>query len=290
MRFNTTTYHFPFGYPEIEEGAMHHLSHVMEADTKVRALPDREFLGLYFHLSHQMEYEMAGIPPCTIGEGYYNIVYMPRGSCTLTLPKGIYTAFCIEFPLSYLKLIVTKFHVLKTLLIKASLKLPAVMSDEHIPITPSLRSKIDEVIQQKFSGDELLKGRFIDILFSCLEHSQRSFYEGLDKSDIEKINQAHDLMLKDIRLSWTVGLLADNVDISKRKLERGFKKLYGTTVYHFLTDERLKKAIALLRDTSYTATQISATVGYKRFTTFSDTFRRKFGYSPGALRKEENLE
>jgi transcriptional regulator GlxA family with amidase domain len=96
--------------------------------------------------------------------------------------------------------------------------------------------------------------------------------------------KAHELILKDITHSFSMSQLADKVGLDKRVLEKGFKITFGKTVFHFLMDERMKKAHALLRDTDIPANQVANMVGYKRPNTFSDAFKRKFGYSPRAAK------
>ena len=287
MHINTTTFSFPLEYPGINFGIMHHFFRYFEEDIKLESQPPREFLGLYFNLNNDINYELPGDQQNVITRDQYNLVYVPGGSCTLNLPKGNYACFCLEFTEEYLQLISTQFTMLKEILVKAELKIPALMSKTHVPLTPDIREKINDVLTTDYKGElreDFLKSKFIDILFTCLEHSEKHFYAGLSKADIAKVREAHALIMKDLSASWSVDLLADAVDLDRRKLVNGFKIIFADTVYHLITNERMKKAVALLRDTGLTATQIAASVGFNRFTTFSDTFKRWYGYPPGALR------
>jgi AraC family transcriptional regulator, transcriptional activator of the genes for pyochelin and ferripyochelin receptors len=206
------------------------------------------------------------------------------------MQKGSHSVFCVEFTSAYLKLVATSFPVLREFLTRAELKIPSTMNNAHLNITPDMRDKINDVLYNRFNGhlrEDFLKIKFVDLLIRCLEHSQKHFRTGLRKPDIEKVKQVHNRILKDLRCACTVSLLANDAAIDERKLERGFRILYGTTVYHFLLNERMKKAVALLRDTTIPIGEIALLVGYNKLRVFSDTFKRKYGYAPASLRRKE---
>lgn len=227
----------------------------------------------------------------SIARNQYNIVYVPRSSFEITVQKGSHAVFCIELTPTYLKLVAANFPVLSQFLAKAEQKIPCIMNDTHLNITHDMREKINDVLHNRFNGplrEDFLKIKSVGILIRCLEHSQRHFHTGLHKTDIEKIRWVHTRIVNDIRSSGTVRLLAGEAGIDERKLEQGFKILYGATVHHFLLNERMKKAVALLRDTLIPIGQVAVSVGYNKVRVFSDTFRRKYGYTPAMLRKKEN--
>jgi AraC family transcriptional regulator, transcriptional activator of the genes for pyochelin and ferripyochelin receptors len=290
MNFNSITFTFPLGYPEIDHGKMHYCFRVFDAATEISTTRSNEFLGVFFNLNNAVGYKIGDVLQGTIARNQYNIVYLPQAPFEFSLQKGSHAIFCIEFTLSYLKLVATNFPVLREFLTKVELRIPSVMNEVHLNITPDMRDKINDVLYNRFNGplrEDFLKIKFVDILIRCVEHSQRHFYTGLTKADIEKVKAVRTRILKDIRCSYTVSLLADDATIDERKLERGFKILFGTTVYHFLVNERMKKAVALLRDTTMPVGQIALSVGYNKLRVFSDTFKRKYGYSPATVRKKE---
>lgn len=291
MNFNTLTFTFPLGYPETDHGLMHYCFRVCDAGTEVHSTPSGEFLGIVFNLHNEFSYRIKDLSEGSIARNQYNIVYVPRSSFEITVQKGSHAVFCIEFTPAYLKLVSANFPMLRQFLSKAERKIPSIMNDIHFNITPDIREKINDVLHTRFSGplrEDFLKIKSVDILIRCLEHSQRHFHTGLHKADIEKIKWVHTRILSDIRNACTVGLLAVEAGIDERKLERGFKILYGATVYHFLLNERMKKAVALLRDTMVPIDQIAVSVGYNKVRVFSDTFRRRYGYSPATLRKKDD--
>ncbi|TXD81188.1 helix-turn-helix transcriptional regulator [Subsaximicrobium wynnwilliamsii] len=68
------------------------------------------------------------------------------------------------------------------------------------------------------------------------------------------------------------------------KLKYGFKELYGTTVYRFLVQERLRKAQMMIQYSDLPLKSIAYMTGFKSMPHFSRTFKKRYGYSPSALR------
>ncbi|WP_028375587.1 helix-turn-helix domain-containing protein [Leeuwenhoekiella sp. MAR_2009_132] len=79
--------------------------------------------------------------------------------------------------------------------------------------------------------------------------------------------------------------LAHTFGTNEYKLKKGFKELYGTTVYKFQMEERLKKAVLLLESTKIQIKVISKLVGFSDVAHFSRSFKKRYGYSPSQLRK-----
>nr|WP_250714436.1 AraC family transcriptional regulator [Bacteroides fragilis] len=60
-------------------------------------------------------------------------------------------------------------------------------------------------------------------------------------------------------------------------LKRGFKTVFGTTVFGHIFDYRMEIACRYLLDSSKTIQEIGACVGYEYHAHFSTAFKRKFG-------------
>jgi AraC-like DNA-binding protein len=67
-------------------------------------------------------------------------------------------------------------------------------------------------------------------------------------------------------------------------LKNGFKTLFGTTVFGYLFNYRMKLAGQYLSDTDKTIQEIAGLVGYEYLSHFSTAFKRKFYVSPQQYR------
>jgi AraC family transcriptional regulator len=81
--------------------------------------------------------------------------------------------------------------------------------------------------------------------------------------------------------------MADAVGLSPYHFLRLFKRETGVTPYRFLMQTRVRKAIALLRDTSLPVTEIAFAVGFGDLSNFIHFFRREIGCSPSQFRNAE---
>lgn len=65
------------------------------------------------------------------------------------------------------------------------------------------------------------------------------------------------------------------------KLKRGFKSLFGKTVFAFIRQERMKIAKQLLDDKKITVLEAAIKVGYSNPSHFASAFRKEYGINPG---------
>ncbi|WP_170763255.1 GlxA family transcriptional regulator [Ruegeria lacuscaerulensis] len=79
--------------------------------------------------------------------------------------------------------------------------------------------------------------------------------------------------------------IARSSGVSRRQLERLFKTYTGRSPASFYRDLRLERGRQLLRDTDYKVIAISAACGFSSVTSFSRSFRKKFGFCPIQSRK-----
>jgi len=84
-----------------------------------------------------------------------------------------------------------------------------------------------------------------------------------------------------------VSELAAAVGMSRSNLLRKVKKLTELSASQFIRQVRLEKAMELLRDQSYTVSEISYKVGFNSTSYFIKCFREHYGYPPGEVGKRD---
>ena len=77
--------------------------------------------------------------------------------------------------------------------------------------------------------------------------------------------------------------------VDRSYLERSFKKETGISVRETITNFRIKKAQTLLRETSFSISEIAKASGFKDRLYFSKFFHQKFGMTPSEYRKQSKL-
>lgn len=72
------------------------------------------------------------------------------------------------------------------------------------------------------------------------------------------------------------------------KIKDSFRHFFNTSIYHFYTEERLKKARLLILQTNISLKEIAFIIGYNDYTNFYKAFKKRFNYSPSELKRENN--
>ncbi|WCM29458.1 AraC family transcriptional regulator [Sphingomonas sp. QA11] len=79
--------------------------------------------------------------------------------------------------------------------------------------------------------------------------------------------------------------LAVEVGLSRSALCTGFRQILGQSVFDYVQDLRMQRALALLSKGDDPITQIAYAVGYNRSSSFSVAVNRHFGTTPSKLRQ-----
>ena len=156
-----------------------------------------------------------------------------------------------------------------------------------------LRLVAQELLQPAFKGPmnrifrQAKTLEFLAHQFGVLDRSGQA-EEALPVRDLAKVRVAHERLLHDLREPPDLDALAKDVGLSPKRLNRGFRELYGTTVFAFLRDARLEAARkALEGGTPLPLKQLAWELGYQQVSNFVTAFRRRFGVTPGAWKRGE---
>ena len=101
-----------------------------------------------------------------------------------------------------------------------------------------------------------------------------------DGEETTKIQQAKDILLKNMAEPPTLQELSNEVGLNIKKLKQGFKQVYGDTVYGFLIDYKLEYARKLLDSGTYNVNEVGNKIGYSTASHFIAAFKNKFGTTP----------
>ncbi len=106
----------------------------------------------------------------------------------------------------------------------------------------------------------------------------------LKPDESERIWQAHDLLLRDLRNPPTLMTLSKAVGITHTRLNEGFKTVFGNTVFDWLRIKRLEKARLLVMEGQKNMTEIAYEIGFASSSHFTFAFHRYFGTPPSRYR------
>ncbi|ANY65921.1 hypothetical protein BBD42_05145 [Paenibacillus sp. BIHB 4019] len=133
-----------------------------------------------------------------------------------------------------------------------------------------------------------LEGKALELLASYM---QRHLFEGgnaalrrtnrLDRTDLDSLHAAAELLVHRMDDPPALPELARLVGLSEFKLKYGFRELYDTTVFGYLREKRMERALLLLRLEKVSVYEAAIATGYSNPSHFAAVFREKFGINPG---------
>ena len=104
---------------------------------------------------------------------------------------------------------------------------------------------------------------------------------------LRRLLRAKDRMDAAPHEEWPVQRLAQVSAVSEAHFARSFKAAFGLPPHRYLLTRRIERAVALLRDTDQSITDIAFQTGWKSLGTFGRIFNDITGDSPGNLRARE---
>lgn len=182
--------------------------------------------------------------------------------------------------------------------------------DEAIPfssvrtITPEMQLALQQMLDCPYQGaikQLYLESKSVEVLTLWLDQACSSEFSGQlftsqqsqgatvsRTADIERIYQAKDILLQQIDNPPSLLALARQVGLNDCSLKRGFKQIFGTTVFGYLHQHRMEQARSLLLDRRWSVTEVAHQVGYKNLCAFSTAFRKTYGVSPKAMQHQKS--
>ncbi len=107
----------------------------------------------------------------------------------------------------------------------------------------------------------------------------------LSTPDIDRLHYVRELMAQSMDNPASRVELTRLTGLNLDKLKRGFKAVFGTTVFGYLHELRMNKAYELLTVGNQSIAEIAYAVGYKNPQHFTAAFKKQYSCLPSTLRK-----
>jgi len=101
--------------------------------------------------------------------------------------------------------------------------------------------------------------------------------------EVEKIQHAHKYIQEHLSQKLTISEIASVVGTNQCYLKKGFKELYGSTIFDFVLENRMLKAEYFLKNSAKKLVEIAEMVGYSSLSSFSKAYKNYFGISPSLV-------
>lgn len=104
-----------------------------------------------------------------------------------------------------------------------------------------------------------------------------------NEADRAKIVRAREVLLQHLGEPLTIRELSRKVAMNECYLKKGFKEMFGTTIFDFYQSQRMEHAKFLLYEKGLNVTEVSMLLGYSSISHFSTAFKKHTGLKPCEL-------
>lgn len=154
------------------------------------------------------------------------------------------------------------------------------------------RMALETLLNHNYSGN--LENIFVNaqtqmlLLYSldCLEEKELDTVTHkflANEADREKIAKAREILLQHIGEPITIKALSRKVAMNECYLKKGFKEMFGSTIFDFYQSQRMEHAKYLLYEKGLNVTEVSVILGYSSISHFSTAFKKHTGLKPCEL-------
>lgn len=162
---------------------------------------------------------------------------------------------------------------------------------QRLPLSPALLRCLDDLQACDLEGH----GRRLFIRSKAVEIFCHAF-KALGEDDCFGTSEASSLTTRGVLKAQLLLIenfvappslddLAQEVGLGRSNLCAGFRQIVGQTVYDYIADLRMRRALSLLNQREASITQIAYAVGYRHPSSFSLAVQRRFGATPRELRR-----
>ncbi|GAB3330720.1 AraC family transcriptional regulator [Larkinella ripae] len=231
-------------------------------------------------------------PDTNIRTGRHSLLFYPALKGNLTyLETPLASSVEIELSLDFLRRLfnqdLEQLGPFGTLIEKNR---PGLLGDRSYPITARMKEVLTDLRDCPYVGilkRIYLEAKVCELLTLQIDQitNEKTAPPSLKKTEVDKLHEVKDLLSQNLTTPYSIEQLSRMVGLNRTKLQEGFKALFHTTVFGYLTDCRMEQAKALILTGSFeTIAEVSNLIGYKNHQHFTVAFKKKFGYLPRELK------
>lgn len=257
---------------------------------------DIALLELHMQFRNLFTTMWDGIGECDLHQYNYNLSYVPHINNTAIFEAGkLYTTFDLHFEVPYLEKLSPYFPILDRFLESVTRNKAVKASSRERFLTPGMITMVNDILKCPFkngAASHFIECKAMEILLYALEDLSGNDPLApikLSTQDIECLHEARRLITQDFQNKMSLMELSRKVYLNDFKLKKGFKYLFGTTVFEHMNNERMKQAKEMVMDRNFSFLYISVALGYESESSFNKAFKKYFGVTPGYMRSKGGL-
>jgi AraC-like DNA-binding protein len=261
---------------------------------KIPFLSDALLLNAVIALQNQFLFRSRYLQGLLLKQGQYVFLHTAGKPCAAVFEKGKgYTLFNIRYTEKTIKEIAPSFpDLLRSFFVQLEEGRPfAFTKPARAP--REVKRITEEILGFPYSGkpreymfDKKVKESLCMLLIKQDIGLKRGTAPGAEEA--EKLNSIASMLIDDIDRHYPVAELARRSLMNENRLQSLFRQIYGSTVYRFQRNAKLKHAHKLIAEEQRSVKYASLAAGYKSISSFDSEFKAYFGYTPGSLLKRKS--
>ncbi len=160
----------------------------------------------------------------------------------------------------------------------------------QLPLSSRMFDLAARLVESVYTGTLALvhtEASILELLCAAVAEfgaAEQAPIEQFSEHDLRCLHAARALLLKQFSPAPTIRQAARAAGMSETSLKRGFKSLFGETIFDFSVRCRMQHALTLLRERRMPVARVAEAVGYSHQTSFATAFHRHFGLCPKDVR------
>ncbi len=224
--------------------------------------------------------------------GHHNLMYSKEFEMTVHNKTLTIETFGVNFPKSaFINYIDNTSDDLKKFGESVMEGKSVILSDKWGTINAPIQNILFDIKHNAYKDNMqqlFLLSKSIELLVlsseACIKQNKKKETVIITKRDKEKVIAARDFINSRISNPPNLTEVSKHVGLNEYKLKLGFKEMFSTTLFGYLTEQRLHLARVYLQDTAKTALEISLELGYATPQHFNNAFKKKYGQTPLSLK------
>jgi AraC-like DNA-binding protein len=257
------------------------------------AKQEKAFLVAFLSLKNSIQYFIKGLGQFRLKQGQFALLHTntPDGRIQFH-KKGFYQSIEVVWSEALVKEAIPHFSFLKTLFSRERkqtsfyLQGPGQYAGSHaLNIVQAILNSPHEAGLSKL----YFRHKVQEYLLAILKEADRSSGSkiSLSRNDYDSVALIAKKLTSHLDQHFPIDVLAREVRMNEMKLKMVFKEVYGSGIFEYQLDARMKEAHRLLEETDLNTKTIASMVGYQLGTSFITKFREYFGYPPSIVTRKK---
>ena len=251
--------------------------------------------AIVLHLAFKNNFDITTPGPeyIQVKEEQFNFSYLPTVDIQLHFAPGEYIGLGICYSMAGLRQHMHSYAGLQAFLQQAEAGIASRLCPGYLYADPKMLATVNELLGQEYI-DELGRMYIENEAWALLTLALRLAGRERDRAfvmtaaDKARMEQVKAWLLAHPDDHGSLQGIARHFAMNEFRLKRDFKAVFGTTVFDYLLQARMQRAVQLLKETKLSIAEIAYAVGYSSGAHFSDAFRKRFGYPPNYLRRDRH--